>query len=197
MPTRHFRIWGLISLAALVLTFLVPNLKCVGSQYVFFILRVCLIFSPSLAIRRIFAVVIALPVTILMAAVCVVQIGSHIDCNYCILAFDLVINATLIHVTYSEPVDGSFGPYLSSMFIPGSRKHWCSICLDKIDGWDDGVTLACNHYYHYGCIDDWFVAQLSSCVADNKDPQLNCPLCRFDPILLERKILEATETRIC
>ena len=100
----------------------------------------------------------------------------------------MIIDILLIRITDFEQVDSPFGRYLSSILIYRGYNRLCSICLNQIDRWDDGVSLACDHHYHKKCIDEWFEAQLSSCVANNRDYRLSCPLCRFDPILLDRMI---------
>ena len=200
MMTRYSAIWGLILLGTLLLACLVPNCNYAPRTYPFFIFRICMIFTPSLALRKVLAILVVLPVTILMTAVSLIQIGSEVDSHwgFCILilALDLVINVVLISITHFESVDSRFGRYLFTLLICHRCNHRCSICLHQIDGCNSGVSLACGHCYHKECIDEWFTTQLRSCIADQRDHRLTCPVCRFDPMMLENRIFNATEGKI-
>mmetsp|Transcript_119720 Transcript_119720/g.298608 ORF Transcript_119720/g.298608 Transcript_119720/m.298608 type:complete len:244 (-) Transcript_119720:162-893(-) len=50
----------------------------------------------------------------------------------------------------------------------------CAICLDVLLPGHPCRQLSCNHTFHVGCIDQWWVKQDPTLVAGN------CPLCRSD-----------------
>jgi hypothetical protein len=184
------KIWGFISLGIGLLGLVVPSLRYAPRTYIFFLLRIWTVFVPSLALRKILAVAIVLPTTILLTAVPL--INSELLFRSCsaflMLGLDMVVNILLVGTTHFESIKSPFSEYLCAMFPYPGQDLSCSICLHEINGWDDGAKLACDHSYHKECIDQWFATQLYSCLANNTDYQISCPLCRLDLIRLSEMI---------
>jgi len=49
----------------------------------------------------------------------------------------------------------------------------CSICYEPLDE-GNTTSLPCTHTFHLDCVCKWF------------DVNINCPLCRSDPLQLQR-----------
>ena len=189
------KIWGFISVGLWLFDLLVPSLRCAPTTYIFFLLRICTVFVPSLALRKILAVTIVLPTTILLTVISVINLElSFESCSaFLMLGLDMVVNILLVGTTHFESIKSPFSEYLCTMFRYPGQDLLCSICLHEINGWDDGAELACDHSYHKECIDQWFVIQLHSCVANNRDYQITCPLCRLDLIRLSKIIKDQND----
>jgi hypothetical protein len=196
MIHSHATSFTLISLSFLLCILWISNLKYIARTYVFsglafFILRTCLIFIPSLSLRKSLAVVVAIPVTILIMSVSVIQMGPQdTSLTLYVLALDLLLNIVLFKMTYSESITSPFNRYICTEFSCCKFNHSCSICLNAINLFEDYASLACDHSYHILCIDEWFANQAMSCIAEVKDLEITCPLCRFDPFKLDKTIYD-------
>jgi hypothetical protein len=198
MIHSYAKFFGLISLSVLVLIWCISELKYIIKSYIFtelafFALRICLILTPSLSLRKTLALTIATPASITIMFLSVVQIGNSFNDSLLtpyILALDLLFNIVLLHTTYTQTIKSPFNRYIYTEFSLCNYKHNCSICLFPIVAFQDYASLACDHSYHIQCINDWFERQTVSCIVEDKLLQITCPLCRFDPYELDKTIYD-------
>jgi len=198
MIHSHARRFTLISLTVLVLIWCISESKYIIKSYIFselafFTLRICLILTPSLSLRKTLALMIATPTSITIMFLSVVQIGHSFDDSSLtpyILALDLLFNIILLQRTYTQTIKSPFNRYIYTKFSFCNYNHSCSICLFPIVAFEDYASLACDHSYHIHCISDWFKRQTVSCTVEGKLLQITCPLCRFDPYELDKTIYD-------
>ncbi len=132
MVTRR-QILGLVLIIIWFLTLTFPSLRYAPTTHILFMLRICTVCAPSLALTKMLAVVIILPTAILLTTVSIIRM-ELLDSPTILLVLGLymIIDILLIRITYFEQVDSPFGRYLSSILIYKDHNRLCSICLDQI-----------------------------------------------------------------
>lgn len=68
----------------------------------------------------------------------------------------------------------------------------CCLCLDPFDNNDEIRLLPCQHYYHTGCIDNWFAARRflpRSCPQCRRNPLADAPLCAVSAIAVDEAVV--------
>jgi len=80
--------------------------------------------------------------------------------------------------------------YADTAPVVRNRDAECPICIEPYEAGDILVRLTCTHFMHKECLEQWEV----TLVRQGRDNDYKCPLCRGDPVIIERGNWEQLET---
>ena len=72
----------------------------------------------------------------------------------------------------------------------------CSICLEDIEGYNNTLTLNCNHIYHIDCYTKYILHEVQEIAKAMKGIDIKCPMCRAGDRNMFMPLLEVLEQGI-